>query len=119
MPTATDPQLADRLADQRTEFASFRSAVETELRLIRKVGNWILGVAVGIVAAMITGAATVGWSASAVVSEVKHQGERLDKLELRLDAMERKHNERLDSVERKLDTLISRTGPAPAVKPGG
>jgi predicted RND superfamily exporter protein len=124
MPTETDVKLAEDLADFRVEVerrfgalettvAGFRSGVETELRIIRKLGTWILGAALGIVAAMVTGAATVAWSASAVVADVKHQGERIDKLEGRMERVEK----RLDGMDAKLDTLISRTAPTP--KAGG
>ena len=93
-PTATDEKLAEKiqgvaqdLADFRVEVAErfgtlerdisgFRSGVETELRIIRKLGTWLLGGVFGLIAALITGAATIGWSASEVVAEVKHQGPR-------------------------------------------
>ncbi len=105
-PTATDQQLADRLAELRADFAGFRSGVETELRIIRKLATWLLGGVFSLVAMLITGAATVAWSASAVVSDVKHQAERLDKLDARLDA-----------IGKQLDTLISRTAPGPGPRP--
>ncbi len=71
------------------DIAGFRAGVETELRIIRKLGTWLLGGVFGLIAALITGAATIGWSASAVVAEVKHQGQRLDKIEGRLDALQK------------------------------
>jgi hypothetical protein len=118
MPTPTDEKLAlgidevkEDLANFRVEvverfgavekdLAGFRSGVETELRIIRKLGTWLLGGVFGVVAALVTGAATIGWAASAVVSEVKNQGQRMDKLEGRLDAM-----------GKQLETLIHRTEP--------
>lgn len=110
-PTATDEKLAERIDDLSRSVADFRveaaakfSAIDTELGIIRKLGTWLLGGVFGVVAALITGAATVGWSASSVVSEVKHQADRLDRLE-----------KRIDGLDQKLDTLISRTAP----KPGG
>jgi hypothetical protein len=128
-PTATDEKLAEKiqgvantLADFRVEvaerfekvteqfgvverdIAGFRSAVETELRIIRKLGTWLLGGVFGLIAALITGAAAIGWSASAVVAEVKQQGLRLDKIESRLGAW-----------PRPLDTPVIR----PAPKAGG
>jgi tetrahydromethanopterin S-methyltransferase subunit G len=128
-PTATDEKLAekiqgvaDTLADFRVEvaerfekvterfgvvekdIAGFRSAVETELRIIRKLGTWLLGGVFGLIAALITGAATFAWSASAVVAEVKQLGQRLDKIESRLEA-----------VEKPLETPAIR----PAPKAGG
>jgi hypothetical protein len=129
MPTETDVKLAGDLADFRVEVAerfgqadariaerfgqmdTRFAAVETELRIIRKLGTWLLGVGAGIIGTMIVGAATVAWAASAVVSDVKHQGQRIDRIEGRLDAMGRQ----LDAMGKQLDTLISR----PAPKPGG
>ncbi|HZW32086.1 MAG TPA: hypothetical protein VFF52_15345 [Isosphaeraceae bacterium] len=116
MPTATDENLAESLANFRVEVAErfgkvekdlegFRSGVETELRIIRKLGTWLSGGVFGVVAALVTGAATVGWSASAVVSEVKSQVQRIDKLEGRIDRVEK----RLDGIDQKLDILIHRS----------
>jgi hypothetical protein len=121
-PTATDEKLAEKiqgvaenLASFRVEVAErfgvvekdiavFRSAVETELRIIRKLGTWLLGGVFGLIAALITGAATIGWSASAVVAEVEQQGQCLDKIESRLEV-----------VPKPLDTPVIR----PAPKAGG
>jgi hypothetical protein len=111
MPTEIDVKLAADLADSRVEterrfgalekeLAGFRSSVETELGLIRKLGDRLLGVAVGIIGTMIVGAATVAWAASAVVADVRHQGERIDKVDTRLDAM-----------GKQLETLLNRTAP--------
>jgi tetrahydromethanopterin S-methyltransferase subunit G len=111
MPTA--PEVSADLADFRVEVSerfgqveSKLAGIEKELGIIRKLGTWLLGGVFGLVAALITGAATIGWSASAVNSEVKHQGQRIDQVEKRLDAM-----------DQKLDLIISRTTPAP--KAGG
>jgi hypothetical protein len=98
--TATDEKLAADLTAFRIEAAGKFSAIEAELKVIRKLGTWLLGGVFGLVAALITGAATIGWSASAVNSEVKHQGQRIDQVEKRLDAM-----------DQKLDLIISRIGP--------
>ena len=85
MPTETDLKLAERIDQVVASVAGFRieaagkfAAIETELRIIRKLGTWLLGGVFGLVAALITGAATVGWSASAVVSDVRQQTQRLD-----------------------------------------
>jgi hypothetical protein len=114
---ATAAEVAENLAEFRVEVAEkfgsvekniegFRSGVETELRLIRKLGNWLLGGVFGVFAAMVTSAATIGWSASAVVSEVKQQGQRIDKLESRLDAM-----------GKQLDILVRRSESKPTASP--
>ena len=90
----------------RNEFTGFRSSVETELRLIRKLGGWFVGGLFGVFISVVVGAATVGWNASAVVAEVKYQGLRLDKIEQRQEASAEK-------VEKQLDTIIRQTA-----KPG-
>lgn len=112
-PSATDEKLAERIdglaervTELRTDYAGFRASVETELKLIRKLGDRLLSVGIGIIGTMIIGAATIAWAASAVVSDVRHQGDRIDKIEARLDAM-----------GKQLDTLISRTAPAAAPVP--
>lgn len=125
MPTETDVKLTADLADFRVEterrfgtlekeLAGFRSSVETELGLIRKLGDRLLGVAVGIIGTMIVGAATVAWAASAVVADVRHQGERIDKVEAQLDAMGKRTDRidaRLDAMGKQLETLLDRTVP--------
>ena len=74
MPTETDVKLAEDLAAFRIEAAGKFAAIETELAVIRKLGTWLLGGVFGLVAALITGAATVGWSAASVVARVEQQG---------------------------------------------
>jgi hypothetical protein len=104
MPTASDEKLAGKIeglaqnsAAFRVEVAErfgslgkdvegFRAEVETELRIIRRLGTWLLGGVFGLIAALITGAVSIGRSASAAVAEVKQQGQCLDKIESRLDA---------------------------------
>lgn len=107
MPTETDFKLADRIDQVASSLSEFRieaagkfGAIETELRIIRKLAAWLLGGVFGLVAALLTGAATVAWSASSVVSDVKHQAQRIDKLE-----------GRMDGIDAKLDTLIRRGEP--------
>ena len=103
---ANAAEVAERFGSVEKSIEGFRAGVETELRLIRKLGNWLLGAAFGVVAALVTSAATIGWSASAIVSDVKQQGRRIDRLETRLDAM-----------GKQLDVLIRRTGPKPGASP--
>jgi hypothetical protein len=116
MPTEIDVKLGENLANFRVEVAARFGGVardvariETELSIIRKLGTWLLGGVFGVVAALVTGAATIGWSASAVVAEVKSQAQRSDKREGRIDRMEK----RLDGIDAKLDTLIRRTETKP------
>ena len=47
------------MADLRNDFTGFRSAVETELRLIRKLGGWFVGGLFGVFISVVVGAATV------------------------------------------------------------
>ena len=97
--------MTERFGVVEKDIAGFRSAVESDLRIIRKLGGtWLLGGVFGLIAALITGAATIGWSAAADVAEVKQQGQRLDKIESRLEA-----------VQKPLDTPVIR----PAPKAGG
>jgi hypothetical protein len=118
MPTDIDVKLTEDLARLRVEvaerfgrvekdLAEYRAEVRTELKVIHKLGAWLLGGVFGVVAALVTGAATIGWSASAVVSEVKSQAQRSDKFEGRVDRVEK----RLDGIDAKLDVLIRRTEP--------
>lgn len=100
MPGIPTEQLADEihevrrdLSALRADFAGFRAAVETELGIIRKLGTWLLGGVFGLIAALLTAAVSFGWSAS----EAKHQVDRIDKTE-----------KRLDGIDAKLDTLIRR-----------
>ncbi len=81
-------KVTERFGAMEKDLHGFRGSVETELRIIRRQAAWLVGGVFGLIAAMITGAATIAWSASAVVSEVKHQGQRLDKIESRLDALQ-------------------------------
>ena len=133
MPTETDEKLAADLADFRVEVAerfgkleagiaerfgkaeagiaerfgkveAEIAAIGTELGLIRKLGDRILGAMLAGVGTMLIWAVLAAWYGSAVNSDVKQQGARIDKLE-----------KRLDGIDQKLDTLISRT----ATKAGG
>ena len=125
MPTETDVKHAVDLADFRVEverrfgsiekeLAGVRSSVQTELTMIRKLGDRLLGVAVGIIGTTIVGAATVAWAASAVVSDVRYRGQRIEKVEARFDAMDKRIDQidaRLDRVGKHLETLLNRTSP--------
>jgi hypothetical protein len=100
-------QVAANLSDFRIEAAGKFAAIETELRIVRRLGTWLLGGVLGLVAALITGAATVGWSASAVISDVRQQALRIDQIEGRIDRVEK----RLDGIHSKLDVLVRRGEP--------
>lgn len=117
--------IAERFGRVEAETTGFRNAVDTELRIIRRLGTWLLGGVFGLVATLITGAATIGWAASAVNSKVEQQGNRLDALEKQVAALGSKVDRqgqglekiesRLEVIGSRLDTLISRAAP----KPGG
>ena len=102
------------------------------MRIIRRLGTWLLRGVFGLVATLITGAATIGWAASAVNSKVEQQGNRLDALEKQWDALnsrvaqQGKHldkmdgrldriESRLEGIGSQLDTIVKRAAP----KPGG
>jgi tetrahydromethanopterin S-methyltransferase subunit G len=129
MPTETDLKLAEDLADFRLaserqfgavekSLADFRvetanrfekvterfgrvdtalAGIETQLR----IGRWIATFFAGVLVAVVFGAGRVVWDAATTSAEVRHQGERLDKVEKRLDAM-----------DGKLDTIIRQTAKA-------
>ncbi len=121
MPTETDAKLAADIADLRVamerrfgeverrfgEVGAQLAAIQAEMGLIRKLGDRLFGTAIGIIGTMIIGAATVAWAASAVVSDVRHQGGRIDKLETHLEATDK----RLDAMGKQLETLLERTAP--------
>jgi hypothetical protein len=62
------------VADLRNEFTGFRSTVETQLAVIKWIGVFFAGVLV----ALVAGAISVAWSASALNSEVKQMAKQLD-----------------------------------------
>src|SRR5262249_16105178 len=115
MPTETDVKPAADLADFRVEVAegfgqleaamaercgnvlAEIAAMRTERALIRKLEDRLLGVAVGIIGTMIIGAATDAWAPSTVDSKVEEQGVRLEKLEGRMDRVEK----RLDGIDQQ------------------
>jgi hypothetical protein len=91
------PVLTDTLAEDikgltasmhtlREDFAGFKA----DMRLVRWVGTFFAGILVVLVGAAIT----LSWGASALNSEVKQQGVRLDKVEGKLDLI----LQRLDQV---------------------
>jgi hypothetical protein len=75
--------LARSVDGLRNEFTGFRSTVETQLGVIKWIGVFFAGVLV----ALVAGAVNVAWNASALNSEVKQQGGRLDKMDAKLDTL--------------------------------
>lgn len=113
-------QLGHQLAEVREELAGFRGATTTELGLIRKLGDRLLATAFGAIGTMIIGSATIAWAASAVVADVKHQGERIDRIEGTLDQMTKRMDRvqaGLESLERKLQILVDRGEPKSSAEP--
>jgi hypothetical protein len=84
----------------REEFVGFRERMDAHMATIKWIGTFFAGV----VLALVGGAVTVTWNASAVVSDVRQQGTRLEKIERRLDTWAEK-------VEKQLEVLIRRTEP--------
>jgi hypothetical protein len=127
MPTDTDVKLASDLADFRLEVserfgrmdARFAS-IETELSLIRKLGDRLLGAMAGGVGAMVVWAALAGWYGSSINSDVRQQAAALEnnaKLIEGLAGRVGQVEKRLDSMDSKLDLLVRR-GEAPKGKGG-
>jgi hypothetical protein len=102
IPTATDERLAESireltkgLTDFRVEMADklgkFQGSVDTDLKWIKRIGASVLLIAIG-------GSAWVIREVTTVNTEVKQQGDRLDKVE-----------RRLDGIDTKLDVLVRRS----------
>jgi hypothetical protein len=116
MPTATDEKIAGDLAAFRLEAEKRFGAIDTalsdirgDLKGVRSDLGWIKLIGGFLVALLVAAGGWSGrviWDAATIASDVRQQGQRLDKVE-----------RRLDGIDAKLDTLISRTAPAP--KPGG
>jgi archaellum component FlaC len=87
----------------RNEVTGFRASAETQLGFIKWVGVFFAGILVALVGTSIN----VAWNASALNSEVKAQGGRLDKVESRLD----KIDGRLDGIGKQLEAILRQTAP--------
>ena len=100
----------DGLADEMKEVAKSVRDFGNDLVWIKRIGAFIAAFLLAAVAA----SGRLIWDASALNSEVKQQGSRLEKFEGRLDRVEKRLDGidgRLDGVAKQLDTLISRTAP--------
>lgn len=123
MPVQTDhladeiKEIATGLVDLRTDLAGFKGSVETELKYIHAAANSLVKVLTGATIAILAGAIGVIWSSSALNSEVKYQGVRIDKAEQRFDKVDGRLDQlssevkqqgiRLDKVDGRLDQLSS------------
>lgn len=95
----------------RTEFSESRGQVNTHLGFIKWLGVFISGILI----AFFAGAVNVAWNASALYSEVKQQGTRIEKLEKNVEKLDEKLDktlatvlQRFDQIERRLDKIDSR-----------
>ncbi len=94
----------------RGELGMFRAEVRTQLGFIKALGVFFGAILV----ANFGGALGIAWNASTVVSDVKHQGDRLEKVEKRLDGVKTRLDgvdKRLEGMDAKLDMLIRRSEP--------
>lgn len=91
------------LSDIRGDLKEFRTGIRTDLRWIKLIGGSIVTLLLG--AGAFSG--RVIWDAASIASDVRQQGQRIDKLEGRMDRVEK----RLDGIDQKLDTLLNRTAP--------
>jgi DNA repair ATPase RecN len=112
MPVQTD-HLADEIKEittglnvVRADLAGFKASVETELKYIHATANSLVKLLTRATIAILAGAAGIIWSSSALNSEVKYQGIRIDKVDQRLD----KVDQRLDKVDQRLDKVDGRLG---------
>jgi hypothetical protein len=107
MPTETDLRLTEELGSLKAAMAerfgqvdARLAAIETELGLIRKLGDRLLAAAIAGVGTLVVWAALAAWYGSALNAKVREHDARLDRVE-----------SRLDRIDGKLDTLLARTAP--------
>jgi len=77
-----------------------QATMQTELRIIQRIGAFFAGILVVLVGVAIT----LSWGASALNSKVEQQGGRLEKIEGRLEKIEQQLG-RLDKIEQQLGQL--------------
>ena len=104
------------IRDLREGFAGFRGRVDAYLGFMKWLGVFVAGILVAVVA----GTGRVVWDASAVNTEMKHQGVQFDAMSTevkqqgtRLDAMStevKQQGTRLENVEKRLDGVEKRLG---------
>ncbi len=117
----------DALAEDMKELTRSVRDFGNDLLWIKRIGAFVAAL---LVAAGI-GSGRLIWDASALNSDVKQQGGRLEKIEGRLDGIDGRLDRverrldrvegrldgidgRLDAIGKQLDTLLSRTAPKPA-----
>jgi hypothetical protein len=119
MPGPTTQSLSNNLqalstdvSTLRSGFSEFRAQVNIQLAFIKWVGVFLSGILV----ALVAGAVNIAWNASALNSEVKQQGARIEKIEKNSEAI----IQHLEQIERRLETVAARLVPddqQPKTKP--
>jgi DNA repair exonuclease SbcCD ATPase subunit len=111
---ATAEQVREQLADEIKGLAASvkeldrgQASIQTDLKWIKGIGWFIAALLI----AGIGGGGTVIWRASDLSSEVKHQGERLDKLETKVDRLETKVDQGFGQIMQRLDQVVAKPKP--------
>lgn len=96
-------KLAGDFSTTRSDFSGFSAKASVQLALIKWVGVFFSGILV----ALVAGAVNIAWHASALNSEVRHQGRRLEKIEKNSEVV----IQHLEGIERRLDAFAARLAP--------
>ena len=96
-------KLSGEFSTFHSEFSAFRAQVNVHLAFIKWVGVFFSGILV----ALIAGAVTVAWNASALNSEVRQQGSRMERIEKNSDAI----IQHLERIERRQEAATVRLAP--------
>ena len=96
-------KLSGDFADFRSDFSGLRSQVNVQLAFIKWVGVFFSGILV----ALVSGAVTIAWNASALNSEVKQQGLRVEKIEKNSETI----THQLERIEHRLESMAARFAP--------
>jgi hypothetical protein len=121
-------ELKKELVDFRLETSKFMAQISTQLGFFKWIGMFFSGILV----ALVAGAVTITWNASAMNSELKEQGRRIEQLSKGLEQQGRRLEqqgtrleqqgtrleqlsngwetimERLDRIDRRLEALGAR-----------
>ena len=93
--------LRKEVSDFRLESSRFMAQVSSQLAFLKWIGVFFSGILV----ALVCGAVTVAWNASAVNSEIKQQGMRIERMSRNSDDL----IQRLDRIDRRLEALGERS----------
>jgi TolA-binding protein len=97
-------QISEFRIESATESAGFRSRVETQIAMIKWIGVFFASMLV----ALFTGALTLAWNASAMNSEVKEQGRRIEQMEGDVKAIREELSVQFGKIEKKTDDILQR-----------